>query len=304
MKIQRATFIGVLGVPDLTLDLTDGRTGVPHALVVVTGPGASGKTRMLESLVAAKEAIRPYGPMATGAQWIRSGNAAKILVTFYLDEAEREFAGTASDKLEGEVIFHPDRTSADFDEGLRAVLGRYAHNTSCGKVDYFPAERRVPLFPPFAGIGAGEQRVGRLTKDPRKYGFVLPLLRALEHDAPRRERFAASLAALSPTLRFVPDTSGEAVPRCFSSRGGDPVTVGQLAQGEADAVIFAATAAAICLDHSLVFIDRPDLYTDDLEPLVDALTSLGQNNQLICTGSPRLAAAARGGHVVTLKNGA
>lgn len=301
MKIQRAAFIGVSGVPDLTLDLTDGRAGAPHASVVVTGPGASGKTRLVEALIAAKEAIRPYGPMATGAAWIRSGNAAKIRVTFHLDHAELDFAGTGSNLLGAEVVFHPDRVNAEADDGLRAVLGRYSHNASHGKVDYFPAERRIPLFPPFAGLGSGEQRVGRLAKDPRKYGFVLPFLKSIEHDQARRERFSASLAALSPTCRYVPDPSGQAIPRCFSSRGADPVTAGQLSHAEADAVIFAATAAAIGLDHSLVFVDRPDLYVEDLEPLLEGLGSLGQDNQLFLTGGPRLAAAARGASIVNLK---
>src|ERR1041384_2686781 len=105
MKIQRATFIGIRGAPDLTLDLSDTRTGAPHTLVVVSGPSGSGKTRMIEALIAAKEAIRPYGPMAPGAPGIDTRGAAKILVTFHLDEAEREFAGTGSATLEGEVIF-------------------------------------------------------------------------------------------------------------------------------------------------------------------------------------------------------
>jgi hypothetical protein len=301
MKIQRATFIGVRGVPDLTLDTTDARTGV-SPLVVVSGPSGSGKTRMIEALIAAKEAIRPYGQMATGAPWIGAGNAAKILVTFHLDEAERDFAGTASPTLEGEVIFLPDRVNAEVDDGLRALLGRYSHNPAHGKVDYFPAERRIPTFPPFPGFGSAEQRVVRLTRDPRKYGFVLPFLRTLDHDGARRERFAASLAALSRTCRYVSDPSGEVIPRCFSSRGAAPVTVGQLSHGEADAVLFAATAAAIGLDHSLVFIDRPDLHADDLGHLVQGLVSLGQDNQLFLTGRADLAAAAGGAHVVTLKD--
>jgi hypothetical protein len=302
MKIQRATFIGVRGVPDLTLDLTDARTGAPHTLVAVTGPSGSGKTRMIEALIAAKEAIRPYGLMAPGAAWIRTGNAAKVRLTFHLDEAEREFAGTTSPTLDGEVIFLPDRANAESDDGLRAVLGRYSHNPAYGKVDYFPAERRVPTFPPFAGFGPGEQRVLRLTKDPRKYGFVLPFLRALESDAARRDRFAASLAALSPSCRYVPDPSGEAIPRCFSSRGGAPVTVAQLSHGESEAVLFAATAAAIGLDHSLVFIDRPDLHADDLARMITALASLGQDNQILLTGRPEIAAAAGGALVVSLKD--
>jgi len=301
MKIQRATFIGVRGVPDLTLDLTDARTGVPHELVVVSGPSGSGKTRMIEALIAAKEAIRPYGAMAAGDPWIGAGSAAKILVTFHLDEAEREFAGTTSHTLDGEVIFYPDRANGEADDGLRAVLGRYAHNPAYGKVDYFPVERRIPTFPPFPGLGSAEQRVARLGKDPRKYGFIVHFLRTLEHDGARRERFAASLAALSPTCRYVPDQSGEVVPRCFSSRGGPPATTAELSHGEADAVIFAATAAAIGLDHSLVFIDRPELHVDDLHHFVSGLASLGKGNQLFVTGRPELAAVAGGAHVVSLK---
>ena len=300
MKIQRATFIGVRGVPDVSLDLTDNRTGEPRTLVVVTGASGSGKTRMIDALIAAKEAIRPYGALAAGAPWIGATGAAKIRVTFYLDEAERDFAGTTSHPLEAEVIFLPDRTNAESDDGLRAVLGRYAHNPAYGKVDYFPAERRIPLFPPFPGTGSAEQRVVRLSKDQRKYGFILPFLRTLGQDTVQRDRFAASLAALSPGCRYIPDPSGDVIPRCFSSYGAAPATVAQLSHGEADAVIFAATATAIGLDHSLVFVDRPDLYTDDLNLLVTGLASLGKDNQLFLTGRPELAAAAHGAHVVNL----
>lgn len=302
MKIQRATFIGVLGVPDLTLDLSDTRTGAPHAMVVVSGPSGSGKTRMLEALIAAKEAIRPYGTPTPGT-WIRSGNAAKIRLAFHLDEAERDFAGASSPVLEAEVVFRPDRPEAESDDALRALLGRYSHNSLYGKLDYVPVERRIPSFPPFPGLGPGEQRVLRLVKDARKYGFVLPFLRSLESDAARRERFAASLERLSPTCRYAADTSGEAIPRCFSSLGGEPVTVAQLSHGEADAVMLSATAAVIGLDHSVVFVDRPDLHVDELEPFVEGLATLGQDNQLFLTGGTRLAAAARGAHVVSLKRG-
>lgn len=300
MKIQRAEFLGVAGVPDLTIDLPTSSSGEPHDRVVVTGPSGAGKTRLLEALIAAKEAIRPYGALAPGAPWIRSGQAAKIRLAFRLDDDERDFAAASSHVLRAEVIFHPTRIEAEADDGLRAVLGRYSHNGAHGKVDYFPAERRIPTFPPFGGLAAGEQRVARLTKDTRKYGFVLPLLQTFAHDAPRRQRFEAALASLSPSCRFVPG-SDEAIPRCFSSRGGEPVSVGQLSHGESDAVIFAATAALIGLDHSLVFLDRPDLHADEPEALIDALGVLGEGNQLWMACSPRTAAAAHGVHVVTLK---
>ncbi len=301
MKIQRAEVLGVAGVPDLIVDLPVSSSGDPHARVVVTGPSGSGKTRLLEALIAAKEGIRPYGPLAPGAPWIRSGQAAKIRLTFWLDEDERDFAAASSQVLRAEVIFQPSRVDAEADEGLRAVLGRYSQNAAHGKVDYFPAERRIPTFPPFAGLGAGEQRVARLTKDARKYSFVVPFLQTLAHDAPRRQRFEGALASLSPSCRYVAEPSNDAIPKCFSSRGGEPVTVGQLSHGEADAVIFAATAALIGLDHSLVFLDRPELHADEPEATLDALGVLGEANQLWMACSPRTAAAAHGVHVVHLK---
>src|ERR1700679_1982841 len=107
MKIQRATFLGVRGVADATVDLTDPRTGAPHGIVMVTGASASGKTRLLEALIAAKEAIAPLALPPPSAPWIGAGSAAKIVLTFHLDEAEREYAGTASPIQEGEVIFTP-----------------------------------------------------------------------------------------------------------------------------------------------------------------------------------------------------
>ena len=302
MKIERATFRGIAGVADLTLDLRGDRAGVPRSLVVVAGPSAAGKTRMLEALIAAKEAIRPYGLPVSGAPWIREGGAAKIVVSFYLDEAERAFAGTTSETLTGEVIFRADRVDCDADDGLRAVLGRYSHNTSYGKVDYFPADRRIPIFPPFPGFGSGEQRIFRLGKDPRKYGFVLPFLRTLDQDAERRERFAASLAALSTSCRYVADRSGEAIPRCFASRGGAPATVAQISHAEADAVLFAATASALGLDHSLVFIDRPDLHAADASRLLTGLGTLGRNNQLFVTVRSGFARAAGVDETVTLQD--
>jgi len=301
MKIQRATFLGVRGVPDVTLDLIDYRTGAPPSVVVISGPHASGKTRLLEALIAAKEAIGSYGPMTSGASWISSGSAAKVIVTFLLDAAEQEYAGTSSPSLEGEVIFLPDRAKSEADEGLRAVLERYSHDSAQGKLEYFPATRRLPANAPFGGLSVAEQRIGRAGKDPRKYSFIVPFLRGLEYERAQAERFATRLAALSPSLRYVPNASTDAIPRCLSSRGGAPVTAAEISDSEADAVIFAATATLIGLDHSIVLVDRPALYLDDLGSLVDGLSALGQDNQLFLAVRPAFVAAVGGAHVVTLK---
>jgi hypothetical protein len=302
MKILRATFLGVRGVPDITIDLTDPRTGMPHGVVAIVGRSGSGKTRMIEALIAAKEAIGAYGPITPGATWIGAGSAAKILVTFLLDDAERDYAGTQSATQEGEVIFLPDRARSEAEEGLRAVLERYSHEPAQGKLEYFPATRRIPVFPPFGGLGTAEQRIGRAAKDPRKYGFVINFLRGLEHGAPARAHaFAAHLAALSRTCRYVPGSAGEGLPRCLQSRDGAPVNPGELSDGEVDAVIFAATAVAIGLDHSLIFVDRPELHIDDLPSLVAGLSALGKDNQIFLASRADLASVSGVGHVVTLK---
>lgn len=299
MKIQRVELNGVAGVPDLTIELPVGASGEPAALVAVTGPSGAGKTRLLEVLIAAKEAIRPYGQLAPGASWIRSEGAAKARVTFYLDEAEREFGGTAASLVPCEIILRPNRVDVEADDALRAVLGRYTHQPAHGKVDYFPSERRVTTFPPFAGLGTAEQRLLRLGKDARKYGFILPFLQSLAFEPARRARFEAGLAALSPRLRYVAPAAEQAIPRCFATRSAEGLTLAQLSSGEADAVIFAATAAAISLDHSLVFVDRPDLHADEPAQRLEALGSLGRDNQLWVTCAE--GAVPHGAHVVKLR---
>ena len=80
MKLARVSFLGVRGLADATYDLV-GPSGVPHDLVVVTGPTASGKTRFLEAVVAAKEAIAPYGLLQAGAPWVASGSVGAVAVT-------------------------------------------------------------------------------------------------------------------------------------------------------------------------------------------------------------------------------
>jgi hypothetical protein len=304
MKIQRMSFRGVPGLPDLTIDLTDPRTGAPHPLVVLSGPSGSGKTRIIDALIAAKEAMAPYGQPTLPAPWIgRGSNATKIVIAFHLDETERGFAGNAASAtsvLEGEVIFSAERANAYTDDGLRALLRRYSHNPAYGKVEYFSAERKIPVVPPAMRPSVADQCAARLGKDPRKYGALFPFLQGLGQDPARRDRFSASLEALSATCRYKDVGTEDAVPRCFSSAEGAPVTVGELSQAEADAVLIAGTAALIGLDHSLIFIDRPDLHIDALDRLVTGLSSLGEDNQLILTGGPSLAAAAPDAHVVHL----
>jgi hypothetical protein len=284
MKLLRATFMGVRGVPDATLHFGDPNSGKPKNLVVVTGTPGSGKTRVLEAILAAKEAFAPYGPMMSGTSWIAPGEgAAKVTLAFVFDEQERIYAGSDAPVVEVDVSFFTSETRHEAEEGAVAVLSRYVHGRRAGKVEYFPSARRLPSFGPFGGLSALEQRIARPSKDPRKYSFVPRFLRALEDE--RRDaaaRFAERLAALSPTIRYEAGVRSDGLPRCFRSRGGAVVGPMELSDGEADAVLFAATATAIDLDHSLVLVDRPELYASDGgAALAKGLALLGEDNQVI-----------------------
>ena len=122
-------------VRDATLDFST-QGGSPHGVVVLTGPPACGKTRALEAILAAKEAIAPYGPMVPGAPWIAAGaTTTKIKLAFRLDDEEQTFTSASSPVLEAEVNFLPQRARGTADEGLVALLARYAHGGRDGKVE-------------------------------------------------------------------------------------------------------------------------------------------------------------------------
>jgi hypothetical protein len=306
MKLQRVTFLGIRGLPDGTHDFTNPATGAPHDVVVITGPPSCGATRMLEAIVAGKEAIAPYGPMATNpASWIGpQAGAAKVAFAFYLDDEERRFAGADAAVVEAEAMFLPGRTQSEADDGIRAVLDRYTHGNKAGKLEYFPTSRRIPALGPFGGLTQLEQRLLRASRDGDKYGFVPRFLQVLEREAELGRVFAERLATLSPTLRYERDGSMAPLPRCLRSRGGEPAKFTEISGAEADALIFAATAVAIDLSSSLVLIDRPELHVHPgfLARFIAGLRGLGENNQLLLASpSPDVAAAAEPGCVVRLE---
>lgn len=303
MKIQRLTFLGVRGLSDTTFDLTDPASGAPHDVVFITGPAASGKTRALEAIIAGKEGVAPYGPVGLGSPWIApDSSAAKVAITYHLDEEERVYAGTNEPTMEGETTFLPQRPRPEADEGLIAVLERYDHASGYGKVEYFPSNRRLPIFPPFHGTNTLEQRILRPGKDPRKYSFVLRFLRDLEDNKAAAAAFAEKLAALSSTLRYEPEGPVDGMPRCFRSRGGPNVAPTEISDAEGDAVIFAATAVAMQLVRSILLIDRPELFTDarELPRFLGGLRALGGNQLIMATSSPEMLAAAQGALVLRL----
>ncbi len=306
MKLLRATFLSIRGLPDATCDFGDAHRGVPHDVVVISGPPASGKTRMLEAILAAKDVIAPYGPMIVGAPWIAGGaSSAKIELAFVLDADEQKRAGVTEPVVTAEALFAPRVCRGEADEGLIALLQSYEHTSRSGKVEYFPANRAIVSSGHMHGLSAIEQRTLRTTRDARKYSFLPRLLFALTWDGAytaARERFEAAVASLSPTVRYL-GPNPEDPSLCFSSCGGPRVAPSELAGSESSAVLIAATATLLSFERSMVLIDRPELSADEgsIVPWLQAVRALAGDLQLIvATSSPALLAAVDPQAVVML----
>ncbi len=133
----------------------------------------------------------------------------------------------------------------------------------------------------------------RCSKDSQKYSFVPRLLAELRTDAARARTFASALEILSPVVRYQPAPRGGDPTACFESRGRQGIKLEELASSEADAALIAATHAMIGLNHSLVLLDRPELYIgpDRLAAWVHSLSAIGTNNQwIVATSDDRLGA--------------
>ncbi len=285
MKLKRATFLGIRGLRDLTIDFASGDSK-PHPTTLLFGGPASGKTRILEALLAAKDVLAPYGAPVRGALWVEPGKSAKIELTFVLDPEELADAGLSDASVYAETIFSERRCQREAPEGLISVLQRYEHDPRFGKVEYFPAHRSLPPPGVAAGISAAEQRLLRTTKDPRKYSFVPRLIAVMGSSSELRERFANTLSRLSPTVRFLPGSPSDPL-RCFSSRGGTVLLPHELSGTEEDAVILASTAVLVRLERSVLFIDRPEKATDEkgFAQWLDGVHAMAPDAQVILASS-------------------
>jgi hypothetical protein len=314
VKIARLTTSGFRGLPDRTFELADSG-GAPHALVVVTGPPASGKTSFLDAIAAAKEDIGPYGAPRSPDEYLRPGApAAKLTVDWVLDAEERSRLGMPDRPATSESILGGRLgLRGPSDPYLAALLKSYDHDPAHGKLEYFHDGRTLsPEATGPSGTDADDQRGLRLGKSLRKYAaiprFLLEVGLGVDDRLGTAEegvaKIAAAFASLCRTKRFAGLTrsAGRRVP-VFQGAGDGLLELGALSSSELDALIFAATSLLIGLDHSVVLVDSPELHLGSaaVVPFVIALTKLGADNQLIvATGSKELAASAPAAAVIRL----
>ncbi|NUP05373.1 MAG: ATP-binding protein [Polyangiaceae bacterium] len=304
MKIGSVALTGVRGLADRYVDWVSSATGRPHDLVVVAGPPASGKTRFLEALIAAFETVGGYMGIVRGSDWAASRAAARVELGLHLDPDERQAAPGAGHPARAVALWSQDGIAAEVDRGLSRVLERYSHDGAGGKREYFPENRKLAWGSRVDGLSALEQSILRPSKDPQKYSFVPRFLERLSEDPEGQQAFAGMLESLSPSVRYLPKGAPDARSAWFSSRGGDGSFLSELSSSEADAVLIASTVSLLGLNHSIVFLDRPELYvpSERLVPWVRALTTIGHDNQwIVATGSRRLVEAVETSQLVLLR---
>jgi len=294
MKLSHLRVHGVAGLPNLECDLISPTTGRPHDLVVISGPEASGKTRLSGLIQAVFETLGPYEGIVRASDWYAdAARGARVEVDIWLDDAPGTTSATAA-TAQAHVDFTATGVSFQLDRAVARQLARYDHDPAHGKREYFPEDRQRSWGARVDGLGAIEQSLLRGSKDPQKYSFVPRFLAELRTDVARRKTFASGLEVLSPTVRFTPAKRGGDPTACFTNLSRNVVTYDALSDSESDAVLIAATAALIGLNHSVVCLDRPELHVsaDRLGPWVQSLARLGVDNQwFVATSEEKLGAA-------------
>lgn len=290
MKISRFAASGVASLPDLDCDFLSPATGRPHDLIVVSGPAASGKTRLCDLILATLEAAGGYLGIVSPHDWYADpSRGARAEVDLWLDEGPSPDGSAPPAPARGRAVvrFGAHGVGVEIERSVARRLSRYDHDPAHGKREYFHEGRQRAWGAREDGMGPHEQALLRCTKDPQKYSFVPGFLATLRIDEGRRRAFAQNLELLSPGVRFSPAERIDEPTACFVTKDGRRPAYADLSSAEADAVIIAATAALIALNHSIVVLDRPELYVapDRLVDWVQALTQLGEGNQWIVATS-------------------
>lgn len=318
MKILSLDCAGVRGVPDGTYAFTDPRTGAPQSVVLVTGGPASGKTSLLEAVVAAKEAVGSYGGPFDPMRLRRPGTiGARITAKWLLSDAERDYAELDQPEHTVTWALGTGAPRAEVDPKLRRLFTEFSRAPARGKLEYFPANRTVLAgqHPAFGGWSESAEARSRATLASDKYACMLGGLRkaalqqamttmdvlsergvALRQGVP--DALVGYKSAVATMLRDVRlhGVDLEDGQLRFERRtldGRSPLT--ELSESERQGVLFALAFGYLGLNDSLVLVDEPELHihATDRVRFLQAIAALGKDNQIIvATGAAELIHAA------------
>lgn len=325
MKLVRLALENYRGVPDGEHVFTHPVTGAALDTVHVAGPASSGKTSFLEAIVALKESVGAYGPPPDQARLLRKGaSAGRIRGTFRLTAEEAMIAEVEERDVEATLELGGDAPPSLSEPGLRALFERYSHDPATGKLEYFPANRRLATRGGDPVPSLLREASMRPSAHPDKYGFLESalidlalsdgmktleeatakgiLLRSDARDSltPYRRDFAA----LCPNLRLLGVEARALGPALvFVRRDGVRLALDELSDSEKQAFLFAVTFRRIGLSRSIVLLDQPELYlhADAQLRFTRALAGLGADNQIFfATGSSEVTRTAASHEIIKL----
>lgn len=314
MKLLEISLQNVGGAPDGTYSFAP--AGKPEALTLITGGPASGKASLLAAIAAAKELVGSYGPTPDAAAILRRGAVAgAISATWLLSEEEAAGARVSSATLVTEIPLgaEPPRL---FDPGVRALFSTYSTKPDEGKLELFPANRRISLGRT-ARRDPSELTAGRLrpSRAPGKYADVRQeIVEIAARDAAEAAQKLAeqgmvarweqpdslapirrSLTALAPWLWLERvSLRGPSPEVLFRRSDGLEIELADLSESEQQALLFATVFERLGLSRSIVLVERPELFLHPGEHVrfARALEGLGVDNQILAaTTSAELLAA-------------
>lgn len=320
MKIRKLEVDGFKGLGDRRFGFVDERSGKAARIVAVTGRAASGKTSVLDAILAAKESVGPYGALPASSELVRyDADAAKVTVEWEVSSTECDRFGISDGRITTESIFGETGIApAAPDPGFAALLSEYDADASSGKVEYFHAHRGISLGGALdlsKSAGDTMDRMARLASDNTKYvGLVRFIVEAglgLDIDAggkakpAGRIKDAFELLCSTKKLGGLYRAGGQVLPGFFDPTEKIPFGLTQLAASELDALLFATTFVRAGLVSnqvgSLILVDSPEKHVGEADAgrLVAGLAELGAENQLVvATRAPSVIAIAQ--HVLQL----
>lgn len=266
MRLSNVSLNGFSRLADRELVLGHAHPG--GSLTTVTGGPGSGKTALLELLVAAKEAWAPSGIRLPWRPDSTDGKGAKLATTWTLGDRTVQ----AEAIFDSEFGFQPE-----IEDGFRDCLTGYSLSPLLYKWEYFHDGRSL------ASSGRIEVRSARrLEIAENKYGAIEALLAQAFEAGHSADRLALANKALGEFGLAIEPADGGSI-RVATPRG--PRSAQQLSGAEQHAFLVIGTVVALGLDASLLLIDTLEHGLSDAwaEKLGGVLPTLAPRAQIIAT---------------------